>query len=324
MKKNHNLAFVVLLSLTCLIIGPGQIANANDEPIPTDQWISVYCAEPFMNGTPLAPDDTIRAYDPDGVLCGKDVVKVDGSFGFMPIYHDDIFTPDVDEGANSGDLIEFTINDSEMVTDPVVIWTFNGDFIEVCDFNTCNLEIEPDSLWMAFKYTVEPMYLSIYVGNLPLGQTVDDIDTSTVRINETIVPSSMIFLDSHPDFDGRVLKVTCTMFDFLDSYDLVWDSTYHTYLVTGDYSSKPDNFSERCIVWIRGHISGDGNGDGKVSILDVAFLKSYLYENGPAPRMGEASIDVNHSNDVNILDISYLLKYLYMNGPQPFCPQTNF
>jgi hypothetical protein len=297
---------------------------ANDEPIPTDKWISVYCAEPFMNDIPFEPGDTIRAYDPDGILCGMDVVKADGSFGFMPIYHDDEFTPAVDEGAWEGDPIKFTINDFEAITNPVVYWTFDGDVIEVCDFSTCDLVIDPDSVWMAQKYSLQPLYLNIYVGNLPLGHTVDDIDTLTVRINETIVPSYFVYLDTLPDYDGRVLVVGCTMFDFLSSYDMVWDSAYHTYLVTGGYHFKPNTFNKRCEIWIRGHISGDGNGDGIVNVLDVMYMKEYLYGGGPPPRLGDASIDVNHSNNVNILDITYLLKYIYMDGPPPFCPQTNF
>ncbi len=324
MKKNQKFVIVALLMLGGLVFGTIHNAGANDDPIPTDQWISVYCAEPFMNELPLEPGDTIRAYDPDGILCGKDVVKTDGSFGFMPIYHDDVFTPGVDEGAHPGDAIKFTINQFEAVTNPVVIWTFHGDFFEVCDFNTCNLTIDPDSLWMYYMYAIDPMSVTIYLGNLPLGHTVDDIDTISVRVNETIVPTSMTFLDSFPDFDGRVLEVVCSMVDFLDSYPLLWDSTYHTYIVTGGYHFKPNTFIKRCEVWIRAHISGDGNGDGKISILDVSFLMAYLYENGQAPRMGDASVDVNHSNDVNILDITYLLKYLYMNGPPPFCPQTNY
>jgi hypothetical protein len=324
MNKNQKFVIGALLMLGCLIIGPIQYVNAQDDPIPTTEWISVYCAEPFMNELPLAPGDTIRAYDPDGILCGKDVVKPDGSFGFMPVYHDDVFTPFVDEGAHPGDVIKFTINHFESVTYPIVIWTFHGDFFEVCDFNSCGLVIVPDSLWMYYAFAIDPMSLTIYLGNLPLGHTVDDIDTASIRVNETIVPTSMIFLDSFPDFDGRVLEIVCSMVDFLDSYPLIWDSTYHTYLVTGNFNFKPNNFNKRCEVWIRGHISGDGNGDGKISIFDISYLIAYLYLNGPAPKMGDASVDVNHSNEVNILDISYLLSYIYLNGPPPFCPQTNY
>jgi len=323
MNKTQKLVSATVLAIICLIFGQFN-AFANDDPIPTFEWINVFCPEPYMNDMPFEPGDTIRAYDPDGILCGKDVVKGDGSFGFMSIYHDDPFTTTIDEGAWEGDPIKFTVNHFEAVTNPVVLWTFNGDTIRVCDFNTCDLVVEPDSLWMAMKYTVSPLYLNIYVGNLPLGHTVDDIDTTTVRVNETIVPSSMVYLDSFPGFDGRVLVVTCTMFDFLDSYDLVWDSTYHTYLVTGGFHFKPNTFNKRCEVWIRGHISGDGNGDGVVDILDITYLKDYLYQSGMPPKMGKESMDVDHSGEINILDISYLIKYLYLNGPPPFCPQTNF
>jgi hypothetical protein len=106
-------------------------------PIPTNEWINVYCAVPMLNDVPLAPGDVIKAYDPDGVLCGIDVVRADGTFGFMPIYRDDVWSPALDEGAEPGDLISFMINDAEVFTNPEVYWTANGASFEVCDFFTC-------------------------------------------------------------------------------------------------------------------------------------------------------------------------------------------
>ncbi|MBU1320333.1 MAG: T9SS type A sorting domain-containing protein [candidate division Zixibacteria bacterium] len=111
-----------------------------DEGIhPTNEWINVYCRCPKLNGVLLSEGDVIKAYDPDGVLCGQDVVRADGSFGFMPIYRDDFVTLNLDEGAEPGDQISFTINDVEVFTDPVIYWTSNGDSFELCRFHTCKI-----------------------------------------------------------------------------------------------------------------------------------------------------------------------------------------
>ena len=103
--------------------------------IPTNEWINVYCDYPELNGVPLMSGDVIVAYDPDGVPCGIDTVRADGSFGFMPIYRDDPRSA-VDEGAEPGDVIAFTINGKEVFPEPPVIWTVNGDSFELCTFTT--------------------------------------------------------------------------------------------------------------------------------------------------------------------------------------------
>ncbi len=63
---------------------------------------------------------------------------------------------------------------------------------------------------------------------------------------------------------------------------------------------------------------GDVNGDEIVNILDVTFLISYLYKDGPTPDIVEAC-DANGDGIVNILDITYLISYLYKGGAKPKC-----
>lgn len=53
--------------------------------------------------------DTIRAYDPDNVLCGDTLVGPEGGF-LLHVMGDDFTTPEEDEGAVEGDTIRFTIN----------------------------------------------------------------------------------------------------------------------------------------------------------------------------------------------------------------------
>lgn len=102
---------------------------------PTNEWINVFCGQPEFNGISLSPGDIIMAYDSDNIPCGMDSVRGDGSFGFMPVYRDDIYT-DTDEGAEPGENISFTINDEEVFTASPIIWTENGDCFELCTFST--------------------------------------------------------------------------------------------------------------------------------------------------------------------------------------------
>jgi hypothetical protein len=103
--------------------------------IPTNEWINVYCDYPELNGVALVEGDVIMAYNPDGVPCGIDTVRADGAFGFMPIYRDDPLSG-VDEGAEPGDVIAFTINGEKVFPEPPIVWTENGDSFELCTFTT--------------------------------------------------------------------------------------------------------------------------------------------------------------------------------------------
>ena len=63
---------------------------------------------------------------------------------------------------------------------------------------------------------------------------------------------------------------------------------------------------------------GDANGSGAVNVLDVTFLISYLYKDGPEPPcLDEGS--ANGDCVINILDIVYIIKYLYTAGPPCYC-----
>lgn len=104
------------------------------QPEPTNEWVSFYSDGGLMiNGDVAPPGMVIRAYDPDGVLCGLDTTEVAGSYGLMPVYRDDATTEQVDEGADPGDQLTFTINgypaNPTNMDSPT--WTSNGDRFEL-------------------------------------------------------------------------------------------------------------------------------------------------------------------------------------------------
>ncbi len=115
---------------------PHCASPATGGPTPTYEWINVYCDEPLLNWNPLRPGAVIEAFDPDGVLCGRDSVRADGAYGFMPIYRDDPYS-EIDEGAEPGDTITFRVNGQEVRTGTPVVWTSNGASFEVCRFFAC-------------------------------------------------------------------------------------------------------------------------------------------------------------------------------------------
>ncbi len=102
-----------------------------EEPMPTTLWINLYGTQSVLDIEPLPLGTQIRAYDPQGTLCGKFTVTMAGNYGLMPIYGDDPSTPQ-DEGAVPGDLITVTVGDVRTLTTPAEVrWTAPGDLLEV-------------------------------------------------------------------------------------------------------------------------------------------------------------------------------------------------
>jgi hypothetical protein len=61
-------------------------------------------------------------------------------------------------------------------------------------------------------------------------------------------------------------------------------------------------------------ISGDANGDGKVTVSDVVYLINYLFKGG-LPPIGPS--DANGDGKVTVSDVVYLINYLFKGGPPP-------
>lgn len=128
--KFLNKYFLLVLAVFFLMNKP---VYSQNEPTPTNEWVSLFSQNNlFVNGELALPGDTVRAYDPDGVLTGQFIIKTIGKYGLMAVYGDDPFT-EADEGAEPGDSLTFKIND--LIATPTgpdtPIWTSNGDVKEV-------------------------------------------------------------------------------------------------------------------------------------------------------------------------------------------------
>jgi len=202
-------SYIVIFAVVSILLSSMAISvysdSLNDEVIPTIHWINVYCHQPTLDGVALAPGDTVKAYDPDGVYCGTYIVRSDGGFGFMAIYRDDVYTSEIDEGADPGNLISFKINNTSVTTIPEVYWTGFGDKIEICEFHLDTAIPECDTLdlnegwnlisWsrdfsgslddllshasnpsaITYIYTIDDSLL-IYDSTLPEYSTLDSVD----------------------------------------------------------------------------------------------------------------------------------------------------
>lgn len=119
--------------------------------LPENNWITLLCNGPLFAGQYLSPGDYIRAYDPDGVLVGRATVGDDSTFGSMRVFGDDPATPLIDEGAEPGDRLTFTLNALEILLSPPVYFTFAADSIEICNRIACQ-EYDLNSGWRLISW----------------------------------------------------------------------------------------------------------------------------------------------------------------------------
>lgn len=72
------------------------------------------------------------------------------------------------------------------------------------------------------------------------------------------------------------------------------------------------------IQLVRPYVSGDANGDGKVTVSDAIYSVNYLFKGGPPPDPLQSG-DANCDGHVNVSDIVYIINYLFRGGPPPGC-----
>jgi hypothetical protein len=65
-------------------------------------------------------------------------------------------------------------------------------------------------------------------------------------------------------------------------------------------------------------LCGDVNGDDLINVMDIGYLLTFLYKNGPPPFSFDAA-DVNNSGTITPADVTYLINALYKGGRPPIC-----
>ncbi len=90
-------------------------------------------------------------------------------------------------------------------------------------------------------------------------------------------------------------------------------------VMTKDEYDGLTGWSDSLQVVIRSYLAGDVNHNGVVNLLDITYMISYLYKQGPFPIPLIAG-DINGNNQINLLDATYLISFLYKGGPAPKYP----
>jgi hypothetical protein len=175
--------------------------------------------------------------------------------------------------------------------------------------------INPNKIHAYYANAFDPRYATAFIGNAENPYTVDDIVLSSLRINDSIVPSETGIAFSHPEFKGPVASARFPLRGFIEGYGPQWDISVQQFTVSGEYTDgSPLEFAGEFTMI--GHFIGDANGDGFVDIDDVVFLVSYVYGGGPHPHPIELG-DVDCSGAIDIDDIVMLIGYIFSGGQLP-------
>jgi hypothetical protein len=162
-------------------------------------------------------------------------------------------------------------------------------------------EIEPNAMFFYPSDSINPSEATIHVGDFYVtGHVLQDIDFSTITVNDSIVPTSSTILSSYPGFAGQVLETILPIRPFK---------------LAGAFADG-QLFSVSGEITIHGRRPGDVNGVDKLNIADVVYLVRYVFGGGSSPVPLRAG-DMDCDDVVNVVDIIYIVNYIFLNGPHP-------
>jgi len=180
---------------------------------------------------------------------------------------------------------------------------------------TAKADIEPDSMDWLYGYATDPIAGAIYVGEFAGGYGVYNIDALSVKVNDSLFPSSFTIINDHPDIAGDVVKMEMDVRQFVRGYGVLWDTAAYVYTVSGQMTDGTP-FAAGGDVTIFGFRAGDINNNGAVEIGDAVTIISYLYRQGQLSIPAEAA-DLNLNGQVDLGDAVYIIDYIFRYGPAP-------
>jgi hypothetical protein len=178
----------------------------------------------------------------------------------------------------------------------------------------------PDPLYTVETYTCDSArvgitHLVIAMGEFTAGFVTEDLDPTTLMVNDDLAPSNWGIYDPYGDFSDSVLKLLVTIEDFIDSYPPWDDTVIHQFTVAGQYYSGEEFFIEGEFMAI-GLTSGDANGDKTFDIGDPVFLINHIFQDGLCPCPPETG-DANGDAILNVGDAVYMINHIFRGGPPP-------
>jgi len=169
------------------------------------------------------------------------------------------------------------------------------------------VSIQPETMFAVDAQIVDTAYARIYLSGVFDGYGIDDIDGSTLTINGLMAPQEVNYINA-TDTTIAKLELLLARQEFVSSYGLLWDTTTRNFEVNGYFADQSEFLAVSSVEFI-GHITGDINGDGAITFIDVFGLKEYIYNNGYAPRPAEKG-DINSDGKINLVDVLGLIDYL--------------
>jgi len=181
-----------------------------------------------------------------------------------------------------------------------------GAYATLIDIDTLNIPIGP------------PATVTIYLGDFRSGMIAGDVDGSTIRVNDDLVPQSTTVLSSYPGFTGEVLEIVVDGDDFAATYGAIADTTETVYALDWNFNGDPIvNFNSGPVAVVPVMFeAGDANGDRSLNVGDAVFMINYVFKGGPPPDPMAAG-DPNGDCALNVGDAVYLINYVFKSGPVP-------
>jgi hypothetical protein len=190
--------------------------------------------------------------------------------------------------------------------------------------------VDPDPSFVYFKFAINPIVATIYVGNF-VGFTPYDVDPASLLINGSIAATSTSVVPSHPEFTGEVLAIEIPIAAFLDGYGILFDTTLHSFAVEGTALGSIDfsALGEVVLIGKRSQmpgiyfapdydmsVPGDVNFSGAIDIDDVMMLVDYVFLGGRLlGKVSRGDMDCSHSVDID--DVMTLIGYVFLGGHPP-------
>ena len=179
-----------------------------------------------FHGRPITTADTIKAYDPDGVLCGVQYAwGGPGQYG-IHVEGDLPFTPDKDEGAVDGDTITFYINgEKATVVSGSPVWSPGGYFQLELSVPGPDIAVSTDSVdfgGVQVGSSKDTVLTVSNEGTSPL--TINDIVSSNPSVFEVIyTPGFPAIVDVAANIDVTVSFRPADVTTYTDSLTVISD-----------------------------------------------------------------------------------------------------
>ncbi|MDH3892204.1 MAG: alkaline phosphatase D family protein [candidate division Zixibacteria bacterium] len=170
-------------------------------------------------------------------------------------------------------------------------------------------EITPDPMYAFWQTALDPERAQITIGNFGSDYTAEQIDPSSLIINDSFAPSDWSIMPSHPAFDGAVMELSFRAPILLQYYAPIYDTVSHDYSVSGQFVDGAE-FSIKGKVTLIGHVRGDLNQDGQVDISDLILMISFMFQSGPPPSNMHLA-DLDDSTVVAIEDLVALIELIF-------------